>query len=385
MIQEPEKTAIQNSWYKARDRYALLADELHRLLDKDQRFPHGSVYTVKHRLKSERRLMEKLDEVTPADGIPINASNFHEHIIDLLGLRIVCLRVSDLQKVQEYLTQLQAENALLVLEGPIQKETFVLRPSKELFQERDFALQYSGYSSIHYVVRLGPSVKPPQDLEDTRAELQVRTILEEAWGEIDHKYRYELKRSGKTIPSSVESGFRDLALYLQAAARHAEHLCEEMEELTRAETHPMQQPVEAPVAAPDQVTETVVATVVVPPREAFRTRLGFEPTPRTFAYCLRRIDEHNRRNRTKPPLGILDILTENVVEEFRGIHVETLGSQPFAPGDTAERDQDVVALINFALFKTVFPDETTTQRLRSVLLSRPSARSEVVCAPAPEE
>jgi hypothetical protein len=254
-----------------------------------------------------------------------------------------------------------------------------------LFQERDFDLQYSGYSSIHYIVRLGPSVKPPQDLEDAVAELQVRTILEEAWGEIDHKYRYELKRSGKPIPPFVESGFRDLALYLQAAARHAEHLCEEMEELTRAEARLGQQPVAESVAVSDQATVTVTTPVVVSPREAFRNRLGFEPTPRTLAYCLRRIEEHNRRNSTKPPLCILDILGENVVNEFKTIHMETLESEAFAPGDIAERDLDVVALINFSLFKTVFPDETTSQRLRYILRNRPSARSEAACAAPPEE
>jgi ppGpp synthetase/RelA/SpoT-type nucleotidyltranferase len=376
MIQEPERTAIQNGWYKTRDKYAQLADELHRLLDKDQRFPHGSVYTVKHRLKSERRLLEKLDNATPTDGVPINAFNFHEHIADLLGLRIICLRVSDLQKIQEYLTQLQAENALLVLEGPIQKETFVLRPSKELFQEREFDLQYSGYSSIHYVVRLGPSVKTPQDLQDTRAELQVRTILEEAWGEIDHKYRYELKRSGKAVPSSVESGFRDLALYLQAAARHAEHLCEEMEELIRADARPVNEPGAESAIVVDRIVETPTIPAITPPREAFRLRLGFEPTPRTQAYCLRRIDEHNKRNGWT--LTILDILTENVIEEFKAIYHEALNTEPFTPSDTAERDLDVVALINFALFKTIFPEETIRTRLRHVLMTRSSTRSDVV-------
>ena len=58
------KTEIQNAWYEDRERYDTLAGELHRLLDHDQRFPHGSVYTVKHRLKSQHRLIEKLDAIS---------------------------------------------------------------------------------------------------------------------------------------------------------------------------------------------------------------------------------------------------------------------------------------------------------------------------------
>jgi ppGpp synthetase/RelA/SpoT-type nucleotidyltranferase len=192
---DTQTAEIQNTWYKLRDRYQLLAEELHRLLDEDERFPRGSVYTVKHRLKSERRLIQKIEDLNSRQEhtkSPITASTFQDHIADLLGMRIICLRLSDLKKVQEYISSLQAENSILVLEGPVQKETFLLRPGKELHPESNVDLQYSGYSSIHYIVKLGPSVKPPKDLSGTRAELQVRTILEEAWGEIDHRYRYEL-------------------------------------------------------------------------------------------------------------------------------------------------------------------------------------------------
>jgi len=150
-LTEQVRTEIQNSWYQSRERYGSLAEELHRLLDYDQRFPHGSVYTVKHRLKSQHRLMEKLEGLSPEelDGAVIDAATFQDHISDLLGMRIICLRVSDLEKVQHYLTSLQAENSLLVLDGPTKKETFILRPSRDFFPDSNLDLQYSGYSSIH--------------------------------------------------------------------------------------------------------------------------------------------------------------------------------------------------------------------------------------------
>jgi putative GTP pyrophosphokinase len=369
---DTQTAEIQNTWYKLRDRYQLLAEELHRLLDEDERFPRGSVYTVKHRLKSERRLIQKIEDLNSRQEhtkSPITASTFQDHIADLLGIRIICLRLSDLKKVQEYISSLQAENSILVLEGPVQKETFLLRPGKELHPESNVDLQYSGYSSIHYIVKLGPSVKPPKDLSGTRAELQVRTILEEAWGEIDHRYRYELKRAGSAIPSSVESGFRDLALYLQAAARHAEHLCEEVDRVMQeSET---QASTMTPIVPSAAATASTPSESPLPPKEVLRKKLGFEPTPRTLAYLLRRIDEHAKRNPALrlSPDSLQGILNDSTIQEFVSVYKETLDRMPFSDTDLQERESDLVALMNFALYSTAFPMDMVKDRLRHVIIT----------------
>lgn len=380
------KTDIQNAWYQFREKYALLAEELHRLLDRDQRFPHGSVYTVKYRLKSQRRLIEKLEVLNSSEdtAAAINASTFQDHITDLLGMRVICLRVSDLEKVQQYLSSLQAENSLIVLDGPIKKQTFVLRPPIELFHDSNLDLQYSGYSSIHYVVTLGPAVRPPQDLSGLRAELQVRTILEEAWGEIDHKYRYEIKRSGKSVPQLIESGFRDLALYLQAAARHAEHLCEEADQLSQS--GPGGASPEVVVSEEPPATPQIPQPPAVPPKQGLRKRLGFEPSPRTVSYCLSRIAEHAKYNNIQlGPNDIESILTNAVLEEFKAIYEEVFATEPFSSATESERDNDVVTLINFALFHMVFPKETTQQRLRQILRSRRSVDTDLKCFQSPND
>ncbi|MGO9020863.1 MAG: GTP pyrophosphokinase family protein [Syntrophobacteraceae bacterium] len=374
------ETDIQNAWYQSRERYELLAEELHRLLDHDQRFPHGSVYTVKHRLKSQHRLIEKLDALSPEElsGAVIDAATFQDHIADLLGMRVICLRVSDLEKVQQYLSSLQAENSLLVLDGPTKKETFILRPPKGLFSDSTSDLQYSGYSSIHYIVKLGPAVRTPRDLSGLRAELQVRTILEEAWGEIDHKYRYEIKRSGNSVPQSIESGFRDLALYLQAAAHHAEHLCEEAEKLSQtaaAPGSPESTGAEEPIATsqPPQAS--------VPPKLALKQRLGFEPSPRTVSYCLRRIAEHAKYNKIQlGPNDIQAILTNEILDEYREIYSEVCGVDPFSFSNATDLDANVVPLINFALFSMVFPKETTRQQLTQLLRNVSSPGNDATCS-----
>ena len=230
-------------YLKAQDQYKRMATELHRLLDEDQRFPAKSVYTVKHRLKDPDRIIEKIMEANTKARkrvTLIDDSNFQSRIDDLLGIRVVCLRLADLVKLKQYLNSLAQQQKLRFIKGPTEKKTFLIRPgeaeSGNVHTRAD--MQYTGYSSIHYVVKLGPRLPPPKDLARLKAELQLRTIFEEAWGEVDHKYRYELTRSGKHVPSHIETGFRDLGLYLQAAARHADHLCEDVEALDVKPTTP---------------------------------------------------------------------------------------------------------------------------------------------------
>jgi len=374
-LTDTEKADIKVAWYQTRDQYQKLAEELHRLLDQDQTFPHGSVYTVKHRLKSPDRLIEKLCALAPdaTQGEKVNAATFPNHIADLLGMRVICLRVSDLEKVKKYLEALKNEGSLEVLDGPTEKQTFVIR-IKDPVPDINVDIQYSGYSSIHYVVKLGSKVRSPSNVGGLRAELQLRTIFEEAWGEIDHKYRYEIKRTGNSaIPSAIESGFKDLALYLQAAAHHAEHLCEEAENFSRNPVVPPPSPEPSPVAPPATGTaSTVTATSPAPPplspNVALEQLLGFEPSQRTVDYCVRRIETHAKYNDLQLGAGdIPKILTNDILKEYREIYENACGVAPFTVSDISDLNDNIVPLINFALYSMVFPLETTRKELRNVL------------------
>ena len=112
---------------------------------------------------------------------------------------------------------------------PQMKRSFVLPvdPGEAIPEGLD--LRYSGYSSIHYQITLGENSDASDELKGLQVEFQLRTILEEAWGEIDHKYRYVLSRSGVELPDHIHSSFYNLSAYLQAAALQAEHICRQAE------------------------------------------------------------------------------------------------------------------------------------------------------------
>lgn len=52
-----------------------------------------------------------------------------------------------------------------------------------------------GYRSIHYVVRIDPSRLEFRESPRMSAEIQIRTILQHAWAEIDHLIRYKSHRA----------------------------------------------------------------------------------------------------------------------------------------------------------------------------------------------
>ena len=231
-MRKQQRDKILISFFKEKEKYRKLAEYIVRLIRDDPSAPNESIHTILYRIKDEARIIEKIDQENSSFAInekPITHKNFHEKIGDIIGIRIICLRLSDIVKVEEYLTLLVEEKILKFMREPDHKKSFVLPIDPGEAAPQDINLQYSGYSSIHYQVKLGENSDASEEFKRIQIELQLRTILEEAWGEIDHKYRYAYSRIGATLPEHIHSGFYNLSAYLQAAAMQAEQLCREVE------------------------------------------------------------------------------------------------------------------------------------------------------------
>lgn len=71
-----------------------------------------------------------------------------------------------------------------------------------------------GYSSLHYVVTLPSNTRTPKELVAIPIEIQIRTILQHAWAEIEHDLGY---KSAESIPSHMRRKFSRLAGLLEIA------------------------------------------------------------------------------------------------------------------------------------------------------------------------
>jgi putative GTP pyrophosphokinase len=369
-MRKREKEAILISFFKEKEKYEELAEYVVHLIRDDPSSPKGSLHTITYRIKDQTRLIEKIEEENKQNGVgpgPITKENFQERVGDILGIRLICLRLSDVETVEAYLALLAEENILKFLRKPIRKRAFVLPVDPDDAIPEDLELRYSGYSSIHYQVRLGENSDANDALKGLQMEFQLRTILEEAWGEIDHKYRYLLSRSGVELPEYVHTGFFNLSVYLQAAALQAEHLCRQAEGYRvlisrkakgkRVSPHAMSPGSHgAGMESPDPATLTILQTGL---EETF----GFKLTDRTFTYILKRLHEFGYAQ--QPQMIFEGVLTKSRLQEFRAILREVLHREAFE--DNTKRNVDVINAVNFALFDEIQGSRVTREGLKSVL------------------
>lgn len=143
---------------------------------------NGPVHSVKSRLKDPEHLRGKLARKA-AEGRVITRATLFSEVTDLAGVRVFHLDQSQFPQIHHAIYgQVDAHDWVLA-EKP---KAFSWDPeSREFFQALGFEpeIRPTFYTSIHYLVR--PSQESP-----LCCEIQVRTLFEEIWGEIDHRLNY---------------------------------------------------------------------------------------------------------------------------------------------------------------------------------------------------
>lgn len=142
------------------------------------------IHSVKSRIKEPDRLIEKIIRKTEDrrlkydDDFQFTLNNYKNEINDLIGIRVIHIFKDQWQDIHEFITKTWKviEVTANVREGDNTKK----------FEELNIEVRsrISGYRSVHYLVEFYPTN------EKVIAEIQVRTIFEEGYGEIDHRLRY---------------------------------------------------------------------------------------------------------------------------------------------------------------------------------------------------
>lgn len=358
------------SFFKEKEKYKKLAEYIVRLISDDPSAPKESIHTILYRIKGESRLIEKIDQENISsefDLKPITHLNFRERIRDIIGIRIICLRLSDIVKVEAYLKFLDEEKILKFIQEPDHKRSFVLPIDPGTTAPKDINLQYSGYSSIHYQIKLGENSDASQEFKSIQMELQLRTILEEAWGEIDHKYRYTYSRIGDSLPEHIHSGFYSLSAYLQAAAMQAEQLCREVEAHRLSKSQKPEGNRKLPLTPEYGGKETADGSVdqlkFSPALQSVLEDIsGFKATARTLAYIMKRLNKLGYSQRSKS--FFQKMFRKRRLNEFQAIYQEVLCRAPFNDNN---KNIDIINAVNFALFYEIDGPMVAKEGLRSTL------------------
>ena len=171
--------AIHDDFLECRKSYETQADLIANILRRQPK-----VHSVKTRIKDMRHLMEKLIRKTPnrrekyGEDFKFTVDNYKDEITDLLGIRVIHIFKEDWEEIHNFITSMWNVREIVanVREGDTTKK----------FDEQGIAVRSrpSGYRSVHYLIESYPTNKK------LITEVQVRTIFEEGYGEIDHQLRY---------------------------------------------------------------------------------------------------------------------------------------------------------------------------------------------------
>jgi putative GTP pyrophosphokinase len=140
------------------------------------------IHSIKSRLKDKEHLRAKLLRKLK-DGKTINAENLFAQVTDLAGVRILHLHFSQIKQIHEFIVERASKSEWVLAEAPV---AYSWDPdAKSFFQSIDVNVseKESQYTSVHYLIK-------PNATSETVCEIQVRTLLEELWGEIDHRFNY---------------------------------------------------------------------------------------------------------------------------------------------------------------------------------------------------
>jgi len=148
------------------------------------------IHSIKTRIKDPNHLRNKLVRkmVVALEGGPpfdYTSENLFRQINDLVGVRLLHLYTRQMGDIHRILTDLLDEHRFTVIEASAR--TWDLE-SKAYFKSIGIETRDSDslYTSVHYIV--DPTARTPRT-----AEIQVRTLAEEIWGEVDHTINYPRK------------------------------------------------------------------------------------------------------------------------------------------------------------------------------------------------
>lgn len=194
-----------------RDRFAIFEQQVSAFFKNNEALnspPFPLVHSFKSRIKEASHLEDKLNRKWEK-GEFVTPDNFFDEITDLCGVRVLHLSHEQFPSIhKEIMRNIFDYNDWVLHEKP--KAYIWDKEKEEQYKEMglDVQTKESNYTSMHYVVR-------PNKASFVSCEIQVRTLFEEVWGEIDHQINYPrrtdsvaCKEQIKVLSKLVNAGSR---------------------------------------------------------------------------------------------------------------------------------------------------------------------------------
>ena len=206
------RQAIQE-YQKVRPLYQEFTNVVKNVLSEAMKARHIKIHSIEARAKEIDSFGDKASMPSPNDPSKPNYGNPLYEITDLAGVRVIVF----------------LPRTLDIIDKIIQEQFHIIERTDKtqiLIREEKF-----GYSSIHYLAQFKENrtnLLEYSRFKDLVVEIQVRTILQHAWAEIEHDIQY---KAVETIPSTIRRKFMSLAGMLEIADREFQAIQDEDERL----------------------------------------------------------------------------------------------------------------------------------------------------------
>ncbi len=147
-------------------------------------------FQITHRIKTVESIKGKLER-KPEKYTSIS------QLRDILGFRVICFFQEDIDRIAEKIA------------GGFRVDRQLSTDKRSLIDPTSF-----GYLSLHYIIALPNDEGYPEELCSLWFEVQIRTILQHVWAEIEHDLGY---KSEFGVPRGVRRNFSRAASLLETA------------------------------------------------------------------------------------------------------------------------------------------------------------------------
>lgn len=178
------------SYYDNIDNYHKVDTIVETLLTEHIRRANIHTMQISHRIKTVESTSEKItrkpEKYTTATDLT-----------DIIGFRIICYYTEQIDMIGEIIERL----------FDVDKDNYVDKSTK-------LSPNAFGYLSVHYICSLKPSDSYSEELCSYKFEIQIRTVLQHTWAEIEHDLGYKNEFG---VPHHVRREFSQMASLLEVA------------------------------------------------------------------------------------------------------------------------------------------------------------------------
>lgn len=135
-------------------------------------FQHVHMYNPIEHIKSRIKTPESIVKKLKRHGYESTISNMVRYVNDIAGIRVICSFTSDIYQIAEMISNQSDINVISV-------KDYIVNPKP------------SGYKSYHMLVSV--PVYLSDRIEDTKVEIQIRTVAMDFWASLEHKIHYKFE------------------------------------------------------------------------------------------------------------------------------------------------------------------------------------------------